>query len=96
MLMAAPFPRHHTLRTPERLLRQGATEPRPASHSASVFRFAKRPENNTAVLFLTGIIRRIDVSDRKRPLAVNLNNGFTSGPSIMVHLRRRFSKAARM
>src|ERR1700692_2441862 len=47
------------------------------------------------ILFLAWIVRRIDIGDRKRPLAVNLNDGFGCGPSVMIHLGWRFSKASR-
>ena len=47
------------------------------------------------ILFIAGIIPRIDIGNRKRSLSVNLNHGFARRPSIMVHLRRCFGKAAR-
>ena len=47
------------------------------------------------ILFLAWIVRRIDIGDRKRPFAVNLNDGFGCGPSVMIHLGWRFSKASR-
>src|SRR6202022_2816744 len=49
----------------------------------------------SAILFLAWIVRRIDIGDRKRPFAVNLNDGFGCGPSVMIHLGWRFSKASR-
>jgi hypothetical protein len=47
------------------------------------------------ILFLAWIVRRIDIGDRKRPFAVNLNDGFGCGPGVMIHLGWRFSKASR-
>jgi hypothetical protein len=45
-------------------------------------------------LLFAGIVRWIDVGNRKRSLAVNLDDGFTGAPSIVVHLCRGFGKAA--
>ena len=54
-----------------------------------------RIQNAWGILFISGIMLRIDIGNRKRSLSVNLNHGFIRGPSIMVHLRRCFGKAAR-
>jgi hypothetical protein len=48
------------------------------------------------ILFPTGIVSGVDIGDRKRSLTVNLNDRFTHGPSIMMHLGRRLGKATRM
>ena len=44
--------------------------------------------------FLAWVVRRIDISDGKRSLTVDLNDRFTAGPGVVVHLCRRFGKAA--